>query len=167
MRSHYGHRVGPHPTAKENPPYILDRPPFGAGGDMVGVGRVGGRDQQFVTADTAAVLGRSGSASARADGAGHGLITGQDGLQPDHVAPVVAEIVGVEQFVADVDQDLVEAHLFFRHPVVALLDQEGAQVVLGVGAAIRRAAAELVQMRVSDLPARGAGVRCGYARRGS
>ena len=115
---------------------------------MIGMPRIGGRDQQRVAADAAAVLRGTGSAPAGADRPRCRPLPRQHGLEPDHVLPVVAEIVCVEQRVADVDQHLIQPHLLLRHALVTLIDRERAQVVLGLAAVVRGAAAEPVQVRI-------------------
>ena len=71
-----------------------------------------------------------------------------NGFKPDGVPPVVTEIVGIEQLIADLDQDFVEAHLILGNAGLALLHVERAQVVLRVVAVVLRPTTEPMQMTV-------------------
>lgn len=115
---------------------------------VVGVSRVGGCSDQLVAVGTAAVLGGSGPPPGGADRPRYGVFVICDGFKPDTVLPVVTEIVGIEQLVADLDQHLVEAHLVLGNAGLALLHLERTQIVLRVVAVVLWPTTEPMQMTV-------------------
>ena len=65
------------------------------------------------------------------------------------MAPVIAEVIHVGEFVADPGQYLVEAHLFLGHPGLALSPPwNGHRVLSGLRIVLVGAESELVQMRI-------------------
>jgi len=107
-----------------------------AGFQVVGVLWIGGGDQQPVTGDAAAVLCGARLAPAGADRPWRRVLARQHGLESDHMLPVVAEIVGVEQLVANIDEHLIEPDFRLWHTLIAVVDRKRAQVVLGFTAVI-------------------------------
>jgi hypothetical protein len=115
---------------------------------VAGIVRVGGRGDQLVAVDTAAVLGRARAPPASAGHPRSGLLAGENGFELDDVLPVVTEVVAVEQPPAELGKNLVEAHLMIGNAGLAFVHLERAEVVLGVVAVIVRAGAEPVQVAV-------------------
>ena len=50
--------------------------------------------------------------------------------------PVVAEIVGVEQRIADIDEHLIEPDVLLWHTLITVVGRERAQIVLSLTAVI-------------------------------
>jgi hypothetical protein len=121
---------------------------------VVGVGRVGRRGDELVAVHAAAVLRRTVAPAGGATRPRRLRRQREDRLQAQRVSPVVTEVVGVEQPVAGLDEDLVEADGVRRHAGVGLvLGAERAQVALAVRCMTGRTGSELVQVAVG--PAEG------------
>ena len=115
---------------------------------VVGVNRVGGRGDQLVGVYPAAILARAVTPAVGADGSRRRIRPDADGFELDDVLPVIAEVIVVEQLVADIDQHLVEAHLLLGDAGLALVHLVRAQVEFGLRAVEVRAGTELVQVAV-------------------
>ncbi|WKV16250.1 hypothetical protein LP422_22185 [Janibacter limosus] len=83
--------------------------------------------QLVVTADAAAVLGRTGQATSRAPWARRGCV--RDLLDREYVVPVVPEVVLVPEPVTLGGHKLVRAHVVLQHAVLALGEVEAGDEV--------------------------------------
>ena len=115
---------------------------------VIGVARVGGRRDQLVGVDAAAVLGRAVTAASHAYRSWPCIRPGLQGFELDDVLPAVTKVIVVEEPVTSIDQHLVQAHVFLGDPRRPVFDLEGAQVVLGFRSVMPRAGAELVKVGV-------------------